>query len=761
MSQWLDGFYTAPVALLLSGIVLLAIGLLSWRDKGRQAVLGLCLFLHIRDMVWRGLYTLNSDDVVSTMISWTVYLAEAYGLFQFFFFSYQAWSPLKRQPLPIKDIPTVDILVTVFNEPLHILERTLVGCLAQDYPKERFQIYVLDDGHRDDVKAFTNSLGCHYLRRPERHHAKAGNLNHGLKHSSGELVAVFDVDHVPVRTFLQKTVGFFSDEHVAIVQTPHHFYNPDIFQRNLRVEREVRNEQALFFRMLQAGRDSHNSAFFAGSSGLFRRKPLEEVGGFRTETLTEDLHTSLLIHAKGYKSCYLNEVVSAGLMPETFDGYLKQRTRWAMGSVQVFLRDNPLIKRGLSLPQRIDYFGSIYYFFFGLARIICLTAPLSWLFFGLVVLKAETLMLVNFFFSYYLASAMAIRTISKGTRNAFWSDVYEVAMCFALTRAVLNALAAPRKKRTFEVTPKGQRIEKKGIGEASFIWFHLVLFGLLVIGLINGIQQWMAPTQVEGLGISMLWASINLLLLTLAIFSARELPQWRHFLRLRRPYPCQVVIGPKKAEATTVDLNERGMALSLTEPLFTRERFLTVILQTATDELLTLKGEIVRQEQTEAGEVQLGIKFVDPDDHTIHVLIEKLFSASDSWDESSGSEAGMVRSFWSFLRAFAVSHAPLRPSRRRTPRIPLQKPCQLFLPGLILRGTTQDVSFTGLCVAFPGNQALALERGLLHLESVVLKVMPISSVQQHGRTIVRFKIESIEKGEREWEAFHSVSSRRS
>ena len=133
--------------------------------------------------------------------------------------------------------------------------------------------------------------------------------------------------------------------------------------------------------MVQTGRDRHNSAFFAGCSGLFRRGPLEEIGGFQPQTITEDLHTSLILHSRGYQSRYLNKILSVGLMPETLDGYLKQRTRWAIGSMQVLLRNNPLTIRGLTVAQRIDYFGSIFYFFFGIPRVICLLAPLAMLLF--------------------------------------------------------------------------------------------------------------------------------------------------------------------------------------------------------------------------------------------------------------------------------------------------------------------------------------------------------------------------------------------
>ncbi|MDP1845686.1 MAG: glycosyltransferase, partial [Candidatus Moranbacteria bacterium] len=299
--NWVNQFYSLPVTILLSLVSLFVISLLVWRNAGRGVILGLSLFLYLRYMVWRGIYTIPDETLTAMVVGWTVFLAELYGLFQYGFFAYQVWSPLDRTAPPLTTIPTVDMMVTVVHEPLDILKRTLVGCTHQEYPKDRFKVYVLDDGHRDEVRELAASLGCAYLRRPDRPlHAKAGNINHALTQSNGELVAMFDVDHVPSTSFLKETVGFFQDSKVAFVQTPHHFYNPDIFQRNLRLEQELKNEQALFFRMVQAGRDRHNSAFFAGSSGIFRRAPLEEIGGFQTQTISEDLHTSLILHSRGY-----------------------------------------------------------------------------------------------------------------------------------------------------------------------------------------------------------------------------------------------------------------------------------------------------------------------------------------------------------------------------------------------------------------------------------------------------------------------------
>jgi cellulose synthase (UDP-forming) len=638
----LNTFFDMPMAFGISGLALFMIGLLIKQNRGRKLVLTVSLLLYVRYMIWRLIYTIPTDDAASLALGSAVYLAELYGLCQFCFYTYQSWSPTERIPAPITTYPTVDIMVTVVDEPLPILRQTLLSCLAQEYPRDRFTVYVLDDGHRAETQQLAASLGCEYLRRPDRpRHAKAGNLNHALYLTHGELVAIFDVDHIPARTFLQDTVGFFDDPKVAIVQTPHHFYNPDIFQRNLRVGDAVKNEQALFFRSLQAGRDTHNSAFFAGSSGLLRRQPLMEIGGFQTQTITEDIHTSMNLHARGYRSCYLNKVLSAGLMPETFDGYLKQRKRWAMGCIQVLLRDNPLTKRGLTLAQRIDYFGSIFYFFFGLPRVICLVAPLATLLFSIPLLKADVFALSNYFFSFFLASALVMRPVSRGSRNPFWSDVYEVAMCFALSIVALKALAAPRKERPFEVTPKGQRVRKSSSTELSLAWPHLVTFGLLVIGLTFGLWHWWQGADEPGLPVSIFWGSINLLLLTVALFVAREQAQVRQGFRLKRDFSGELSVGGEGVPARVVDVNEQGAAVTVDEPIFTLQKSAKLSLTSSRGVPVTVTAHIVRQDPMTSGRVAVGLQFDELDSITRQILVDKIYGDPAPWEDTYRIQPGI------------------------------------------------------------------------------------------------------------------------
>lgn len=756
----LNTFFSTPIAFGISGLALFVIGLLIKQNRGRKLMLTLSLFLYVRYMLWRLLYTIPTDDVATMALGSVVYLAELYGLCQFCFFTYQSWSPTERTPAPITTYPTVDIMVTVVDEPLSILRQTLISCLAQEYPRDRFTVYVLDDGHRVEAQQLAASLGCEYLRRPDRpRHAKAGNLNHALHLSHGELVAIFDVDHIPARTFLKDTVGFFDDPKVAIVQTPHHFYNPDIFQRNLRVGEEVKNEQALFFRALQAGRDTHNSAFFAGSGGLLRRQPLMEIGGFQTQTITEDIHTSMNLHARGYRSCYLNKVLSAGLMPETFDGYLKQRKRWAMGCIQVLLRDNPLTKRGLSLAQRIDYFGSIFYFFFGLPRLICLVAPLASLLFSASPLKADVLALTNYFFSFFLASALVMRPVSRGSRNPFWSDVYETAMCFALSAVALKALAAPRKERPFEVTPKGLRVKKSSATELSLAWPHLMTFGLLVIGLALGVQHWWQGVGDPGLPVSIFWGSANLLLLTVALFVASEQAQERQGFRLKRDFSGRLFVDGEGVPARVVDVSEQGAAVTVDQPIFTLQESIKFALTSSRGVPITLTARIVRQEPKPSGGIDVGLKFDELDEHTRQILVDKIYGDPAPWEDTYRIQPGIGSSLRSLLQALTVPWRPLTRNRRSMIRVTGEAMCLITAPSSLCKGRVEDMSFAGVSALFSEPPQDLLVGTLLELPGITLKVSPVGMVQKRKETLVHFQVVSIESGEERWRRLHYAPGR--
>lgn len=747
--NWINHFYDASIAIPVSLIAFTAVSLLSWRKRGRQIILVLTLLLYARYLTWRGLYTLNDDDGVSVLVSGIVYSAEMYAFIQVLLFAYHAWAPHERKPVPLKRYPTVDIFVPVVQEPLDILRRTLIGCTHQDYPKDRYRVYVLDDGHRDEVRHLAASLECGYIQRLDRRHAKAGNLNHALQQTSGEIIAIFDVDHVPTSEFLGETVGFFQDEQVAIVQTPHHFYNPDIFQRNLRDEKRLKNEQSLFYRVLQSGRDRHNSAFFAGSCGLLRRRALQEVGGFRTETVTEDIHTSMVIHAKGYRSCYLNKVLAAGLMPESFESMIKQRVRWATGHIQILFQTNPFMMRGLSLPQRIGYFASIFYFCHGLPRLICLIAPLCALLFGLTPVVADVSSIVNFFGSYYVATLVMLRTVSQGTRNAFWSDIYETADCAALGWATLKTALSPRKPRPFVITPKGVGQEYRGLSRFTVILPHLVIMGLLIMGLMTGIRIWLEQIPSPGLGVSLFWGGINLVLIGVAILAAAEVPEWRGLFRIKRRVSCEIVSGTQRVKGLIVDVNETGARVLLREQVKSDHQHLRCLIKPLQGVPLELDATMCRQLQRSATMHEIGLRFVNLTQEQTEAVIALLFFDSALWNQAE-SEPGIFSSLWSVFHAFRKMVMKSRTSYRKQSRRPYRQDCRLAFRDRIITGTVDRVSSSGVSVYIPGMVDHIGMKGVLYVDSFALRVQRKWVQQCEDRVLAGFTIERVEKGADQW-----------
>jgi cellulose synthase (UDP-forming) len=284
--------------------------------------------------------------------------AESYAFVTMVLGYFQGIRPLERKPtaLPraIELWPSVDVLIPTYNEPLSIIKPTILSAKNIDWPKDRLRVYVLDDGRRPEIRDFAEQCGVGYITRADNSHAKAGNLNHALKQTAGEFVAVFDCDHVPTRSFLQLTMGgFLQDPKLGLVQTPHHFYTRDPFERNLGTGGKVPNENELFYGVTQPGNDFWNTAFFCGSCAVLRRSALEDVGGVAVETVTEDAHTSLRMQRRGWNSSYINIPQAAGLATATLRHHVTQRTRWARGMTQILRLDNPLLGKGLRLAQRL------------------------------------------------------------------------------------------------------------------------------------------------------------------------------------------------------------------------------------------------------------------------------------------------------------------------------------------------------------------------------------------------------------------------
>ncbi|EBC3500898.1 hypothetical protein CE838_05215 [Salmonella enterica subsp. enterica serovar Enteritidis] len=478
-----------PLSQFIFLLLLWGVALLVRRMPGRFSALMLIvlsLTVSCRYIWWRYTSTLNWDDPVSLVCGLILLFAETYAWIVLVLGYFQVVWPLNRQPVPLpKEMsqwPTVDIFVPTYNEDLNVVKNTIYASLGIDWPKDKLNIWILDDGGRESFRHFARHVGVHYIARATHEHAKAGNINNALKHAKGEFVAIFDCDHVPTRSFLQMTMGWFlKEKQLAMMQTPHHFFSPDPFERNLGRFRKTPNEGTLFYGLVQDGNDMWDATFFCGSCAVIRRKPLDEIGGIAVETVTEDAHTSLRLHRRGYTSAYMRIPQAAGLATESLSAHIGQRIRWARGMVQIFRLDNPLFGKGLKLAQRLCYLNAMFHFLSGIPRLIFLTAPLAFLLLHAYIIYAPALMIALFVIPHMVHASLTNSKIQGKYRHSFWSEIYETVLAWYIAPPTLVALINPHKGK-FNVTAKGGLVEEKYVDWViSRPYIFLVLLNLLVV----------------------------------------------------------------------------------------------------------------------------------------------------------------------------------------------------------------------------------------------------------------------------------------
>lgn len=495
--------------------------------------------------------------------------AELYAWTVLFLGYFQTIWPLKREIMPLPDDrslwPSVDVFIPTYNEPLKVVSASILAAKNIDWPTGRLNVYVLDDGCREEFKTFADDAGVHYIERESSEGAKAGNINHAMALTGGEFIAIFDCDHIPVRSFLTKTMGWFlRDKKLGLVQTPHLFFTPDPVERNLQVFHKVPPEGQLFYGLVQDGNDTWDATFFCGSCAVLKREALNEVGGIATDTVTEDAHTSLLIQKKGWTSAYINTPLAAGLATERLSAHIGQRRRWARGMMQIFRLDNPLLAKGLNLGQRLCYFNAMLHFLFGLPRIIFLTAPLAYLFFEAYVIQASAALIAVFALPHIFQAQVANSVMQGRYRHSFWADVYETLISAHLVGPTLGALIAP-KKGTFNVTDKGGIVKQDHFDWSSsrFVFFLLILN---LIGLVVAFLRlfWWNPGETGTVLINLGWTTYNSIILGAALSVSWERRQRRDTPRVHRFVDALVhTADGKTIRAMSSDMSFNDISLKI------------------------------------------------------------------------------------------------------------------------------------------------------------------------------------------------------
>ena len=351
---------------------------------------------------------------------------------------------------------------------------------------------------------------CRYIARPKPkgkpHHAKAGNINYAIfsGETTGDFIVTLDADHIPKPQFLQRVLpyfyqynlqtGHYQANQIAFVQTPQAFYN-------LPPKDPFGHQAHLFYGAIQQGKDGMEAAFYTGTNAILRREALigvglqifsdeyeqnsdrlEEfdlVGGVSSNSITEDMNTAMRLHAAGWKSVYHHEELSAGLAPDDLSSTLKQKLRWAQGTIQVLLRENPWTKPGLSFWQRLQYFQTMYSYFSGFFILIFLACPLVFFFTGIIPVSAYGADFAIHFIPAFVLNRLTFIAAAWGVPAAeLWrSEQYAIALFPLNIQAVVSILSGKDVK--FQVTPK-QRQSGNFLG---LVKVQLLIFMLTIVGI--------------------------------------------------------------------------------------------------------------------------------------------------------------------------------------------------------------------------------------------------------------------------------------
>lgn len=521
-------------------------------------------------IIWRITVIPIHSGVISFLLGVTLFSAEVLGLISFLNFKYLFTKKYKLELKTLDDFqygnrPYVDVLICTYNEPLYLLEKTIAASTNLNYPKYKFKIHVCDDGRRDSLKLLCEKYNVNYITRDNNEGAKAGNINNALKYLKGDLFAVLDADMIPKKEFLSRTVGYFTNENLAFVQVPQVYYNKDTYQYNLM--KNIPNEQDFFMRDIQEARAAINAVLHVGTNALFKREYVDEIGGYPTCSITEDMAVGMLLQSRGYDSVFINEELVLGLSATTFTELVKQRDRWCRGNIQVLKYFNPIFTKGLTLPQKIAYFDGGVYWFSNLQKIIFILCPLIYLLTRKIIIDSSILNLLNIYIPFILGQILIFNTLSPGNRKLTWSHFYEIAMAPHLTLSILKEMLFF--KTEFNVTLKEIQQGRKQF-QFKVAFPHIVIAVVTIIAWIVSTRLLIEKNiHIQAYLLNMGWSIYNFIAAIICIKVAYQKPIFRTSERISINEDITVECTYKESQfkAKILNLSEKGIGLKLNEEL--------------------------------------------------------------------------------------------------------------------------------------------------------------------------------------------------
>ncbi|MEB3215509.1 MAG: UDP-forming cellulose synthase catalytic subunit [Nostocales cyanobacterium 94392] len=695
----------------------------------------LSLVTTTRYLFYRSSYTLNFNSWVNSIACIVLFIAELYAILTLVLAYFQTLKLKERQPINLAQIPlaewfSVDIYIPTYNEEIEIVRKTALAAASCEYARGKKKVYILDDGRpekyreddarhkkfaarREELKKMCAELGCIHLTRDNNNHAKAGNINHAFGKTTGDLVLILDCDHIPSRQFLLHTVGFFYDPKVSFVQTPHWFYNPDPFERNLVTSGRIPVNNELFYKVIQKGNDFWNASFFCGSAAVIRKSHALEIGGIAVETVTEDCHTALRLHSRGYKSIYYDKIMIAGLAPETYPAYLGQQMRWARGMAQILRLENPLFnpKLKLTIPQRLCYFSATSHFLYGFPRIVYAIIPTLFLLFGVNPVRGLGLETLTYAIPHIILSLSTNYIIHKNARFSFWNEVFEFVMSFQVGWVTLIALINP-KYGSFNVTDKGVNVNKRSFDWKSMLGLIIVTV-FLVLALL-AIPYWvlLRPEDWEAVLVNTMWCILNLVLVVAALLVAYEKPQIRQEHRLQRCLPVKIFSYDQTILGETVNISETGALIALDSQLNLPDEIEIEVMGDFGAKVF-LTARVVRLSPISKTRNHLAINFVNLTQPQKDNLSLVLYSDVKEWYSQKRKYADRpIASFGFIATSLLRSLQDIQPAKHKQIRKEVQAFGELYLDGDRFTGIITNLGVTGLRLKLDSTKAKSSDKVL-------------------------------------------------
>lgn len=458
-------------------------------------------------------------------------------------------------PLSLKSYPPVAIIVSSYNEPLEVLEDTLITFYNLTYPNKT--IYFLDDTrydlpgqdpgerrqYRQSIDAMCQRIGVHLFRRRWRG-AKAGMINDFLDFTEGKekegfeyhnfsgkertgketYIVVFDADQNPLPDFVEPLVARMeANPRLAFIQTPQYYTN---FESN-RIARASGLQQAVFYEYICEGKSLTDAMFCCGTNVIFRREALMDVGGFDETSVTEDFATSLQFHLNGWRSAYMGKVMAFGMGPEDLGGYFKQQFRWALGTVGLFRKVLGFFLRHpgkLAFVKWWEYFLSSTHYFIGMVFLVLVLCPVLYLFLDVPSYFARPEIYALLFVPYFVLT-LTIFSWTLKERKYVFKDLIQGQLLMAITfpvyiKASIQGLLGI--KGTFGITPKAGAMQLP----LKALWIQLSMAVLNFSAIIWGANRLIYEREpAAAILVNMGWCLYHFLVLSSVLYFNNPEPE--------------------------------------------------------------------------------------------------------------------------------------------------------------------------------------------------------------------------------------------